>query len=242
MPGYIIHLIEAEIVLDKLFKCEKIHTKDIENWKELFRYGALLPDAVNGSKQMSHFWPESKTDEILKVPNLESFLNAYASKLTDPVFAGYYAHLHLDKLFINQYFRKYVAFLDENKQKTFWNHNAKYAYLKQSHKIIHFYDFFSEEYLYGDYTKMNALLINKYGLDIPEYREVPLEYRIADVDFGNLKKVLDEEIVEYIKESSLDAYLDLRVFVDAEKDLECFLEHASEQFVILLDLYSIKKK
>ena len=53
MPGYVIHLAEAELILDKMRKLRQ--TDDA--FEQAFLTGTLLPDTrLKGEKRFSHFW------------------------------------------------------------------------------------------------------------------------------------------------------------------------------------------
>lgn len=179
MPGYIIHLAEAELILKKL-QDKNIHPA--KEWKQQFQYGALLPDAVSGSgKKKSHFWREADMDQIVIAPDLEAFMKQYSchlqknpsmfssASLPDPLLCGYLAHLHLDQCFFGRYFDRCVEFIDENgtPQKQFQKIHA--ARIRKSQEVVSLEQFFSNEYLYGDYTKLNHYFVEKYKLEIPVY-------------------------------------------------------------------------
>lgn len=235
MPGYVIHLIEADLVLERLLADERIKVTNEEFWKKAFLLGSLLPDAANGSKQCSHFWKDSDIDKILKTPELNTFQDLYLDKLSDPLYLGYYVHLHLDKMFFEQFFYEYVEFWDGDEKKTDLNSTVKSAYLKKTNEVVDFQKFFSDEYLYGDYTKMNAYLINKYGVLIPEYLVSLNHYEIAGVKFTNLKQVLKEELTQYIAESNIENCSHLSVFSDGTSVLDEFLRYSSDEFIKLLN-------
>ena len=87
--------------------------------------------------------------------------------------------------------------------------------------------FFSEKYYYGDYTKMNMYLVNRY--QIPTTLDPNISNPgIKEVDYEDVKQVL-KELKTYMKVPK-DAVKNVRVF-DVE-DLLFFLENAVGVFKI----------
>ena len=63
--------------------------------------------------------------------------------------------------------------------------------LKQNGRLIPFQEFFSSEYYYGDYTRSNHWLVERYHIRAPKYR--PLEnVNMDEVDASKLYEVLEE--------------------------------------------------
>ena len=268
MPGYIIHLAEAELILKKL-QDKNIHPA--KEWKQQFQYGALLPDAVSGSgKKKSHFWREADMDQIVIAPDLEAFMKQYSchlqknpsmfscASLPDPLLCGYLAHLHLDQCFFGRYFDRCVEFIDENgtPQKQFQKIHA--ARIRKSQKVVSLEQFFSNEYLYGDYTKLNHYFVEKYQLEIPVYPadawddrtdgdridsvsnshmndrfdgmgKIP-ECKVKEVRFEDLQAVL-ESLTGFLEEGAADPDGKLNVFPEEGDTLEVLLEEAAGEFI-----------
>lgn len=204
MPGYIIHLAEAELILKKL-QDKNIHPA--KEWKQQFQYGALLPDAVSGSgKKKSHFWREADMDQIVIAPDLEAFMKQYSchlqknpsmfssASLPDPLLCGYLAHLHLDQCFFGRYFDRCVEFIDENgtPQKQFQKIHA--ARIRKSQEVVSLEQFFSNEYLYGDYTKLNHYFVEKYKLEIPVYPTDVWDDRTDSVSNNEVDNISNNEV------------------------------------------------
>ena len=186
MPGFILHLLHGQMILQqsKLF-----HFSESE--QNQFKAGLLIPDSVNGQeKQLSHFFSSEQKYKILQVPDLNDFLERYANHMNNPFVVGYAAHLYLDKAFFSDYFLNYVRFLDKEGQATLDENSVESVLLLKTQKKITTKELFSEQYLYGDYTKMNQYLVNKYLI-------VPPSPRIADnpiieVDPQNLSHLLSD--------------------------------------------------
>ena len=224
MPGYIIHLAEAKMIFDIFRKIDKNKKICSMEWLQKFSYGALLPDAVYKEKKMhSHFWNKEKVACVIMVPQVDLFLNKYNASMDTPELLGYLAHLDLDLKFWNEYMKECVEFQDENMTVTNDIRMVKYVLIKKTEEIILTEVFFSNEYLYGDYTKLNKYLIDKYGLVIPRY---DIKYRniVQEVDNKDMERVLSK-LKNYIAEEDSSS---LKVF--SKKSLETFMENAAQQF------------
>lgn len=271
MPGYIIHLAEAELILKKL-RDKNIHPA--KEWKQQFQYGVLLPDAVSGSgKKKSHFWREADMDQIVIAPDLEAFLRQYSchlqknpyvfssTSLPEPLLCGYLAHLHLDQCFFGRYFDRYVEFIDENgtPQKQFQKIHA--ARIRKSQKVVSLEQFFSNEYLYGDYTKLNHYFVEKYNLEIPVYPANAWDGRADSISnnevdgtsnnhmnsgLGAIKKIPEckvkevrfedlqavlESLVGFLEEGAAHPGKELNVFPEKGDTLEVLLEETAGEFI-----------
>lgn len=226
MPGYIIHLAEAKMIFNILKEKDKTRERCSEEWLQKFSYGVLLADTASGKgKAYSHFWNKERTNYIVMTPQVDRFLNKYNVSMDTPELLGYLAHLDLDLKFWNEYIKKCVQFQDENGMQTENIRVVKSVFIKKTGKTISPEDFFSSEYLYGDYTKLNKYFINKYSLIIPKYN---MEYKniVQEVNNKDMKKLL-LNLKSYIKEEDEDSF-SLKVFSKAS--LEQFVKLTSEQF------------
>ena len=107
MPGYVIHLAEAELILDKMRKLRQ--TDDA--FEQAFLTGTLLPDTrLKGEKRFSHFWDPDKLECLALGPDLARFTDKYGQRLNEPVMLGYLAHLHLDARYVTEYWPTVMAF------------------------------------------------------------------------------------------------------------------------------------
>ena len=115
MPGYIIHLTEAELIYQALIKRKLLQCLDIDSWKRQFIYGNLLPDAVpKEHKSRSHFWSQKDEGNFIRVPDLSFFLSKYQVSLSNPAICGYYTHLYLDPAFWKRFFPECVKIDGQN--------------------------------------------------------------------------------------------------------------------------------
>ena len=116
MPGYIIHLAEAELIIDRLLK-EGNAALYTQEWQERFRRGCLLPDgSQDKEKEETHFWNVKNTDELVRLPDLELFIHKYWWKLICrgkyPEVYGYFVHLCLDRMFFEKYLPERILMQD----------------------------------------------------------------------------------------------------------------------------------
>ena len=237
MPGYVIHMTEAKMICDVLRKNSQRICKNQDLWQDRFLYGSLLPDAGGkAQKQSSHFWNESERGKIIMTPDLDVFLHKYADVLKqNSLYGGYFAHLHLDQEFWRDYIKAQVVFLDADGKSTKYIKNLKSVFIKRTEKMISAEDFFSEDYLYGDYTRLNKMLVQKYGLRIPAYREYH-NCRIKEADNKDMKRVL-EKLKIYMTKSLMCAS-ELNVL--SLETLEIFLKKTAQEFVNEYSIYLIR--
>lgn len=234
MPGYVIHLMEAKIVYDVLKKNSKTKKNMAQGQKE-FLYGSLLPDAGGKArKQCSHFWNKVESNQIIMTPDINRFLDKYAAAMKQSfLYGGYLAHLHLDREFWNSYIKSQVEFLNINNEPTKYIQELKSVLIKTNGKVISSEEFFSENYLYGDYTRLNKILVQKYNLAIPVYNKY-YDNRVEESDNESMQQVL-EKLKIYIADSSTYGEIELTV-LSLEK-LEIFLQWTAQQFVNLYYTY-----
>lgn len=183
MPGFILHLLHGQKVLEKLE-----HNYSEEEQKQ-FMAGLLMPDSKKGiEKECSHFYSFSEKEKTLQIPDLQEFSVKYQSYMQNPFVAGYAAHLYLDKVFFEDYFLRYVEFRDKNDKSTLFSAEICDAVLLKSGKRISLVQLYSDEYIYGDYTKLNQVLILRNNIEQPEY--TTFASPVQEVDSRDYKDVL----------------------------------------------------
>ncbi len=184
MPGFIMHLSEATLILKELNK-----TNDPE-WQRAFMIGNLMPDTRLGKeKHTSHFWSDDHTDYIARAPQLEKFLGKYSSRLNEPMMLGYYAHLCLDERYVNHFWPTIFGFYDKDgieEPRAAYIHHVK---MHETGEEIPFERFFTEEYYYGDYNRCNQWFIDRYKLQIP-IEDKTVEIHMDEVNGEDLKRVI----------------------------------------------------
>lgn len=186
MPGFIIHLAEATILMN--------HMEEMPDskWKYEFLMGNLLPDTRLGiEKKISHFWDEACMENIARAPKLERFLAKYGHRLNEPIMLGYYAHLYLDERYVNAYWPTILEFRDKNgcpEPRKEWIYEVE---LKQNGKKIPFEKFFTVENYYGDYTRSNHWLVERYQIEPPTFSVLD-NVNMDEVQPEDLKRVIEE--------------------------------------------------
>ncbi|MDO4941814.1 MAG: hypothetical protein Q4E73_03105 [Lachnospiraceae bacterium] len=226
MPGYIMHMAEANLILNEIGK-----DKD-EQWKRLFIAGNLLPDTKKKQEKVtSHFWAPDTLGDMAIAPDLELFLNKYRGMLHDPIVLGYYAHLYLDERFVNIYWKDMVSFYDDlgNIQKK--KKDITRAEIKKNGQIVSRDQFFSGEYYYGDYSKLNRYFVDKYSIELGKNYADIAECPIDEVDERDLHQVLDE--LKWIM-NHCDRYGEDDIKVFSKRRLCDFLENTAEDFIKLI--------
>lgn len=93
MPGFILHLTAAQILLKRLphhpdFPYEISSVND-------FLIGNLLPDTTK-QKDASHFRNPAYYEKMMVFPDLTRFLQKYSFLLSDSSVLGYYFHLYIE--------------------------------------------------------------------------------------------------------------------------------------------------
>lgn len=196
MPGYILHLTEATMILKELQKRSVVLDPDSVN---RFFLGSLLPDTkIKREKAGSHFWNPDRMEHLAIAPDLNRFVDAYGSACHGPEMIGYAAHLHLDHCFVEEYWRSVFSFLDEENKEAVLAKDITTVFLKEHGKSIEVSRLFSGEYYYGDYSKMNAYLMERFPITIPVFRELE-SFPITEVDPKDLIRVLSE--LKYLSET-----------------------------------------
>lgn len=158
MPGYIMHLAAAKLALDKL---------GFNNFglSQGVYLGSIIPDAMaRESKRMSHFWDDEVMGLLKRVPNVERFEKQYGARMDNPTVAAYYAHLVMDNRFVNVYWNNHFEFFDDNMKPEESYEKVTRVRIKDSGRIFDREVFLSDDYYYGDYTRLLGYIIKKYNL------------------------------------------------------------------------------
>ena len=223
MPGYILHLTAAQMFLKTQKGQEFLKTKQDKND---FLIGNLLPDTTK-IKARSHFRDPKYHDRMIEYPETSWFIKKYKHLLSNSSVVGYLFHLYIDRRFFKYYMPRIVEFRNAQDEREERRDMVKDVLLKRTGQRLSKWDFFSEKYYYGDYTKMNMYLVNRY--QIPATLDPNISNPgIKEVDYEDVKQVL-KELKTYLKVPE-DAVKNVRVF-DVE-DLLFFLENAVNEFKI----------
>ena len=219
MPGFILHLSAGVLAIDA-FQNLNFHMSSRE--KNDFLMGCLLPDASK-KKDASHFRNPKHHGNIVEYPDLELLEQKYHGLLGDMSCLGYEFHLYIDRVFFKDYLPRIVEFQDDaGKVVKKWT-DVTWAVLRKNHKRLKVKQFFSEDYYYGDYTKMNSWLIDKLHIPLTLQTDVK-NPGIEEVDYAKGKDIL-EELKGYL-DVPKEAIAELKVF-DVE-DLLGFLKKKTQ--------------
>lgn len=233
MPGYILHLTAAKILLNK--GQLKVNEND-------FYIGNLLPDAVS-EKSQSHFRLKERYGKMVEYPELDLFLDKYKGLLYDSSVLGYYYHLYIDRKFFTEYYPRVLKYLNADMKEEVEREKVQWTYVCRTGEILPVQKFLSKEYYYGDFTRMNTWLVEQFQLPLDLDTRVK-NPGIEEVDYQQVETVL-EELKGYLGVPAEAAY-DLKVF-DLQ-DLLNFLGDAAEEWCNIEEtpyavsaLYSVSK-
>lgn len=154
MPGTLFHFIFADMVRDSL-KQEKLITDDIE-----FYCGNLIPDMAI-PKGRAHYEKMTEIEGVYS-PNIETVKEIYLT--AGNVSMGIYTHLFLDHFFIEKGLLEWLKFYPEDK-----------LVCKRSNpeKLYTYEEVFGKRGIYGDYTRMNPIILNSGLVKISTIESIP---------------------------------------------------------------------
>ena len=187
MPGYILHLAAARMYLDHLPLSDPL-SRDAKRQNDFFA-GNLLPDSVR-DKSRSHFRDPIYRERMIEWPHPDRFLEKYRDLMDDAGCRGYWFHLYIDQRFFRDYIPCVAEFYDVSGAVTDLRDRTAYVLVKKSKEKVPLSRYLSEEYYYGDYTRMNTWLAERYQL--PDELETPENPGIEEVDYRDLGGVLAE--------------------------------------------------
>lgn len=227
MPSYVIHLSCAKRILEL---AGGMLTKQDEN---LFYLGNMIADMCK-DKRTTHFWDDETYPLLARRPNLSLFMEKYGAYMQEPYVRGYYAHLFLDRMFLDTYWEKHFRFygVDKNPEKRYTE--VAYVEIVEKNKVYDRKEFFSKALYYGDYDAMNGYFAEKYQVRFPElslsgdawmhvHRIREIDWTYAPEAVANAKKLLASGIRRKMGEIEAE----LRVFELPE--LEAMVEHAAKK-------------
>ncbi len=228
MPGYVMHLAEAGLILNQLEKERgQAYSQD---WRNTFFLGTLLPDTKVGlEKYHTHFWKEEDIKKLPRAPHLSLFLKEYGAWLSEPLILGYLAHLHLDNRYVKKYWPSVFRLWDDAGEETEDNEAVTGVWITDQKRLVERSAFFSKEWFYGDYSALNAYLIRRYQVQIPIYtQDMVFPVSVKQVQERDLTGLLDK-LQRYLQEE--DGGLEPKLRVLEIAGLERFLEETAKEFV-----------
>ena len=215
MPGFILHIAAAKMLFDKYKICAD---------RNAFEVGNLIPDSVS-DKTYSHFRNPERNEKLMVYPDLDLFLEKYQSLMQDSSCLGYYFHLYVDRIYAKDYIPQIVTFYDENGMEAADRVDITHALIKRTGELVPIKRFFSDEYYYGDFTKLNNFLIQRFQLEIT-LSDVVENPGLDEVDYSDIAAIR-EQLEEYL-EVPEEAVKQLKVF-EAEH-LIGFLERVVDEY------------
>lgn len=169
MPSIAAHMAVAKILSTKLNK----------NTPDFYR-GNLLPDILEGSMVDTHFKVEGEHFMVTDVNQAKENLI-----LTNDLDLGYFTHLLLDKLFLEEFVPTHIGR----------------------------YDLFKTKEMYQDYDKVNFDIVNCFGLDVESLTNVLTEKYDCNINTEkfetNIRCLNNKEISdgEYLKKEEFKLFL-----------------------------------
>lgn len=247
MPSYVIHHIAGNNLLDRY--------KVSEKQKGLFLLGNLIPDTIKTlgnetdsekvkklrdqfykqiqqEKTATHFRRKEDFNKNVQLCYLEDFMAKYGDLIDDPTVLGYYYHLFVDNYFFSTVFDDTFSCLDGDGHSTDLCADTRSYKILKNNKIVTPDVFWSHAGIYDDYTKMNKILLEKYGVTFNETelrKMLPLFINpgIEEVDYENIESVF-RETNGYIAESMAAKDTSLNVF-DQDRVVS-FIDDVSTKF------------
>lgn len=226
MPSYVIHLSCAKKILEQTSRGWG------EQEKNLFYLGNIMAD-MSKEKRLTHFWDDETYKKLVRRPNLQMFLQKYQADLDHPYVCGYYAHLYLDCMFLDTYWKNHFRFYGRNRELEDRYESVCYVEVVEQNKMYDRTDFFSGKWYYGDYDTMNAYFIHKYQLEFPDLNLTPQETmeisKIEEIDLGYAMQALEDakDMLFSGTKKPADAGCGLRIF--RLGDLEMLVERTAKE-------------
>ena len=134
------------------------------------------------------------------------------------MYQGFWLHLYVDKRFFRDYIPKVAAFYDSDGRITDKREETERVFLKKQRENVTVDQYLSEQYYYGDYTRMNNWLWERFHL--PEDLEPGEDPGIQEADYSAVGRILGK--LEEYRKVPADAVKQLQVFDAGE--LVDFLE------------------
>ncbi len=186
MPGYVMHLAEERMILDQL----KAQMTVSDEWEQRFRTGTLLPDTkLRDEKPLSHFWKPEEAHLLARSPDLDAFMEKYGDRLDDPLVFGYLAHLHLDGLYLQNFWPAFIRFDDARGNPETVREKVTDVLILKNGRHVPVNDFFSPRWYYGEYGKLNYYFVKRYGISLPDWQHAG-PCTIDEVNMEDLSMIL----------------------------------------------------
>ena len=134
----------------------------------------------------------------------------------------------MDRIYAKDYIPQIVTFYDKNGHEASNRADITHALIKRTGELVPIKRFFSDEYYYGDFTKLNTYLMNRFQLsiDLSDPVENPGIEEVIYTDIKKIEKQLQEYLV--IPEAAVN-----RLNVFETEHLIKFLERVVDEFFLL---------
>lgn len=173
MPGFLMHLVEGEMILNNLKKQINIS----KTFTEEFMLGCILPD-VTSDKERTHFRPLYQKYQITKYPDMTAVYALYGNQELSPIDLGILAHLQLDASYVTDFWQHFFVFEDESGAFSVDIRHPLFVRLLNGQKArIPLADFFSDKWFYGEYDRINPVLNRQFHPFVPDH----VSYRAEDI-------------------------------------------------------------
>lgn len=217
MPGYVMHLVEGSVIEKRLSEVLSLD----EIWHARFETGLLLPDTkLKDNKKTSHFWSEDEIALLARKPDINAFLDKYRDLLDDPLVLGYLAHLYLDACYERSYWPTVMSFYDKDGNPEVLKDRITHVRIHKTEKTVPVQEFFTPDYYYGEYSKLNGYFIDKYNIAVPEVDLVDT-CPIEEVSIADLRAII----------SGINGLV-RSIVPGREKDIQIFDIDKIERFII----------
>lgn len=185
MPGYVMHLAEADMILEMLREKRPVSAQ----WEEHFLTGNLLPDTrLRKEKRFSHFWNPKDAGLLAQAPDLDLFLGKYHPDLDHPVLLGYLMHLDLDARYVHNFWPRCMAFYDSEGKPEAMADKIAQVEIRKNGRRTSLEEFFSPDGYYGDYSQMNGFFVRKYHIHTPEWKDI-CDFHMDEVDLADMETI-----------------------------------------------------
>lgn len=237
MPGYLMHLAEGQMILNKLKTLKNHSLFNIPDEND-FLLGCILPDAVT-DKELTHFRPQSQKGQITKYPDMAYVLDTYLHQPLSSCDFGVLAHLHLDTQFVTDFWPKYFIFLDANESYTNITSDIDHVKIYATGQYVPFEQFFSNNWFYREYDILNPFIISSTKPRIPEIHGLPVNIHIhecTNIDYSILKTIVTKlsKDISFMDSKTANSNIFPKIF--PKDNILDFLEETANEFVTTLFL------
>lgn len=229
MPGYMMHLAEGQIILDKLNQTKN----NLHISKNDFLLGCMLPDAVT-DKELTHFRPANQKKQITKYPDMPYVLNTHLKHPLSSCDFGILAHLHMDAIYVTDFWPKYFTFLDTDESYTNITSDIDHVWIQTIGQHVPFKQFFTDTWFYGEYDILNPYIKSVIHISIPEITTLPKDIHIYDydcIDRGLLETMLAKLSEEINTVDHFSSNLESKSNIFPKEDILNFLDETADLFI-----------